>query len=364
MKAHSPDYPFIITVFILVIFGLVVLYSASMVISYDKFNQTYYYLKHQLLYSLPLALICFLIVQKIHYKHWQKLALPFLLVTIFLLALIFVPGLGYGRGETRRWISVAGLSLQPFEFVKISFILYLAALLSKKRKDDQEAIKKSLLPFIIALSIISLLVLLQPNMSALFILISISAVIYFLAGLKINFIPILLLIGIIGFFILVKIAPYRIDRLTIFLHPEMDPQGKGYQINQARLAIGSGGLWGLGLIHSVQKWKYLPEVIGDSIFAIIAEELGFLGASVVIILFIILAWRGFLIAKRAPDKFGYLAAGGITSWFFFQVFINIAAISGLAPLTGMPLPFISYGGSSLIATFIGVGILVNISKYC
>jgi len=153
------------------------------------------------------------------------------------------------------------------------------------------------------------------------------------------------------------------NRLNVFLHPELDPQGIGYQINQALLAIGSGGLFGLGLGHSIQKWRYLPEPIGDSIFAIIAEELGLIGAGILVILFILLAWRGIQIAKNAPDKFGFLLAAGITSWFFFQSFINMAAISGLIPLTGMPLPFISYGGSAMVASLIGAGVLINISKY-
>ncbi len=153
------------------------------------------------------------------------------------------------------------------------------------------------------------------------------------------------------------------ERLTVFLHPEMDPQGIGYQINQALLAIGSGGLFGLGWGHSIQKWKYLPEPIGESIFAIAAEELGFIGAGVLVIAFVMLAWRGFKIAKDAPNRFGYLLAGGITGWIFFQAFINMAAISRLIPLTGIPLPFVSYGGSAMIASLAGVGILINISKY-
>ncbi len=190
----------------------------------------------------------------------------------------------------------------------------------------------------------------------------IAILIYFLAGLNLFYIFSLISLSFVGLLVLIKTASYRSNRLTVFLHPETDPQGIGYQINQALLAIGSGGLFGLGF-HSIQKWKYLPEVIGDSIFAIVAEELGFIGAGALVILFIILAWRGFLIAKNSSDKFGYLVAGGITGWLFFQAFINIAAISRLIPLTGITLPFISYGGSSLIICLAAVGILVNISKY-
>ena len=220
------------------------------------------------------------------------------------------------------------------------------------------------MPFLVIFGITGLLVIFQPNMSALVITFVIAWLIYFLAGTKWSYLVTMGGLALAGVFALIKIAPYRMDRLTVFLHPELDPQGIGYQINQALLAIGSGGLWGRGLGHyGLQKWGYLPEPIGDSIFAIVAEELGFIGAGILVILFIALAWQGLKIAKNAPDKFGYLLAGGITGWLFFQAFINMAAISGLLPLTGLPLPFVSYGGSALVVALTGVGILVNISKH-
>jgi cell division protein FtsW len=363
MKVHQPDYVLIFIVSFLLVFGLVILSSASVVLSQDASSQSYYFLKHQLLYGLSLGMAFFLIFQRIPYHYWQKLAFPLMILSLILLSLVFVPELGYGHGGARRWINLGFFSLQPFEFVKITFILYLAALLSRKGQEKQ-VLKKSLIPFLVITGIISLLVLLQPNMSALAIIVLIAALLYFLAGFNVFYlITILLSLVLTGFFALIKTAPYRMGRLMVFLHPEIDPQGIGYQINQALLAIGSGGLFGLGLGHSIQKWKYLPEPIGDSIFAIAAEELGLIGAGVLVIFFILLAWRGLRIAKNAPDKFGYLLAGGITGWLFFQAFINMAAISGLMPLTGMPLPFISYGGSAMVACLIGIGILVNVSKY-
>ncbi len=363
MKAHQPDYSLIFIVFFLVAFGLVVLSSASAVLSQDVSSQSYYYLKHQLLYGLGLGIIAFLICQRINYAYWQKLAFPLIILTIVLLALVFVPQIGYSHGGAKRWINLGFLSLQPFEFVKITFIIYLAALLGKRGERNQ-VIKESLLPFLVIVGVISLLVLAQPNMSALVIIVIISALLYFLAEVNIFYlITILLTLVFAGFFTLIKIVPYRMSRLTVFLHPEIDPQGIGYQINQALLAIGSGGLFGLGLGHSVQKWKYLPEPIGDSIFAIVAEEMGLIGVSIIVILFLLLAWRGLKITKNAPDKFSQLLSGGITGWLFFQAFINMAAISGLMPLTGMPLPFVSYGGSAMVSALIGIGILINISKY-
>lgn len=362
MKTHQADYTLIFVVLILVVFGLVVLSSASAVMSNEIFNQSNYFLKHQIFYGLSFGIVGFFLCQKIHYRFWQKAAFPLIIFCLALLVLVFVPGIGYGSGEARRWIQFGFLSLQPFEFVKLSFILYLSALLSRKG-DSQKVIKESLIPFFVVTSIISLMLILQPNMSALIITFLISGLLYFLVGLKISHLLAMGVLALIGIFALIKTAPYRMNRLNIFLHPEIDPQGIGYQINQALLAIGSGGLFGLGLGHSIQKWKYLPEVIGDSIFAIVAEELGLIGAGILVFLFVAFAWRGFKIAKNAPNKFSFLVAAGITGWLFFQAFINIAAISGIIPLTGLPLPFISYGGSSLVAALLGVGILVNISKY-
>ncbi len=362
MKSNKPDYVLIFTTFALVIFGLIILSSASVVISQDAFGENYHFLKHQLLYGLPIGLLGFFICQRINYKIWKKFSFILLIFSIILLALVFIPKIGYSHGGAKRWIAFSSFSIQPFEFIKLTFIIYLSALLSKKGETNK-IIKQSLIPVLSVFVIIISLLYFQPNISALVMIFLIAILIYFLAGLNIFYIFSAISLSFIGLFILIKATSYRLNRLTVFLHPETDPQGIGYQINQALLAIGSGGLFGLGLGHSIQKWKYLPEVIGDSIFAIVAEELGLIGAGVLVILFIILAWRGFIIAKNSSDRFGYLIAGGITGWLFFQAFINIAAISRLIPLTGITLPFVSYGGSSLIVCLIAIGILVNISKY-
>jgi len=361
MKAHKPDYILIIIIFALAIAGLAILSSASLVISQELFQESYHYFKHQLLYGFFLGLIVFLILQKIHYSKWQKIAFPLILFTIFLLALVFVPKLGHSHGGAQRWIDLGFISLQPFEFAKLSLILYLSAILSQTGK---ETIKKSSIPALIVVAIIAILVLLQPDTSGVIIIFLITFIIYFLAKTKMKY-----LLGGAGllfvlFCVLIKISPYRMNRIMVYFNSEIDTQGIGYQMKQAILAIGSGGLFGKGLgAHGVQKWGYLPETIGDSIFAILAEEVGFAGAALLVILFIALVWRGIKIAKNSPDKFSFLIASGITSWFFLQASINISAICGLIPLTGMPLPFISYGGSALLSCLAACGILVNISKY-
>ena len=361
MKKHRADYVLISIIFIIVIFGLVILFNASMVLSRDVSGYGYHFLKHQILYGVIPGLFLFLIFQRIHYKYWQKIAFPLMMVGLVLLCLVLIPGMGYSHGGAKRWIEFGGFSFQPFEFVKLSFIIYLSALLSKKGKREQ-VIKESLIPFLAVAGIISLFVLFQPNVSALVILFLIAGIIYFLAEMKISYLAAIFGLAISGFAVFIKTTGYNINRLIVYLHPEIDPQGVGYQINQALLAIGSGGLFGLGLSQSIQKWKYLPEVIGDSIFAIAAEELGLVGAGILLALFAGLAWRGFRVAKKSPDKFGYLLAGGIVGWLSFQAFINMASISGLIPLTGVPLPFVSYGGSAMVVALASMGILVNISK--
>lgn len=362
MRGHQPDYIIISIIFALVVFGLVVLSNPSVVLSQETFKESYYFLKHQL-YSIFLGIFLFLVCQKINYKYWQKTGFFLLLFSILLLTLVFVPKIGYSYGEAKRWISWGPFSFQPFELVKLTFIFYLAGLLSRRRANQNQLIKESLVPFFVFAGIISLLVICQPDFSALAFLTAIAFLIYFLAGMKISYLLAAGSLALIGLFALVKTASYRTNRLIVFLHPEMDPQGIGYQINQALLAIGSGGLFGVGLGHSIQKWQYLPEPIGDSIFAIIGEELGLIGAGILIILFILLAWRGLKIAKNASDRFGFLLASGITGWVFLQASVNIASISGLIPLTGLTLPFISYGGSAMVVLLAGMGVLVNISKY-
>lgn len=361
---RKPDYVFIGLVGAIVVFGLIMLSSASSAVAYEKFGDNYWYIKHQIVFGLLPGLAAFFLIARTDYRKLKKYALPFLIVSVSLLVLVFIPGLAVGYGTSKSWINFLGISLQPSEIVKLTFLIYLAAWLGPKRggKDMQDT-ASSFIPFIVSFGIIVILMVLQPDVGTLSVIAVTSLVVYFSAGAPILHLTWISGAGALLFFLLIKIAPYRAARLMTFLHPEFDPQGVGYHINQALLAIGSGGLFGLGLGLSRQKFQYLPEVAGDSIFAIIAEELGFLLVAGLIIAFVFLAIRGFKIAQGAPDGFGRLLAIGITSWLVFQAFINIGAMVGILPLTGIPLPLISYGGTALTVCLAATGIMVNISKY-
>ncbi|KKP79929.1 MAG: cell division protein FtsW [Candidatus Moranbacteria bacterium RIFOXYA12_FULL_35_19] len=362
LKDNQIDKKLLYTILTLLIFGLVMIASAGISYSRSRFGDPYYFFKHQLFYGAIPGIIVLYITQKINYNFWKKISLPFFILSVVFLILVFVPEFGSKVYGASRWLKLGIFSFQPSEMLKLSIIIYLAAWLesrSEKVKDFYEG----LIPFLIIIGLISFLLIKQPDVGTLGVIILISISIFFVSGAKISH---MLLMGVSGIAILgmiIKMEAYRMDRFLVFLHPELDPQGIGYQINQALLAIGTGGFFGVGLGHSLQKFNYLPEPVGDSIFAIIAEETGWLGASLLIFIFVYLSIRGLKIAKKAPDNFSKFIAVGIIAWIVFQAFINIAAISGLIPLTGIPLPFISYGGTSLIFLMAGAGIILNISKY-
>ncbi|MFH2105252.1 MAG: putative lipid II flippase FtsW [Parcubacteria group bacterium] len=361
-KKHKPDYWLVITVMILLVVGSVMLSSASAVVSYENFGNNYQYLKHQLFYGVLFGLLAMIITSRINYRFWKKFAAILLGVTLVLLLAVFIPGIGLEYGGARRWISLGAATMQPTEIVKLTFILYLATWLEKRQKGIRDW-KFGFLPFVTVLGIIGSLIMLQPDLGTMSVIIVSAIAVYFIAGARWRHLATIGGAGIVLFWIMIKAAPYRMARFTVFLNPELDPQGIGYQINQALLAVGSGGLFGRGLGKSIQKYNYLPEATGDSIFAVMAEELGFIRILFLIGVFVFLAVRGFMVAKKAPDIFGKLVAVGITSWIAFQAFINIAAMVALVPLTGIPLPFISYGGTALLFTLAAVGILINISQY-
>lgn len=361
-RKHSakPDYFLIFLVFILAIFGLVMIYSASVVNSYQIFGYNSYYLNKQAV-SLLIGIIVWIIFSKIDYRAWQKNSLWMLIATLILLVLVFVPGIGTNLGGAHRWIDVANIFFQPSEICKLTFIIYLSAWLAKKGEGVRD-FQSGFLPFAAILGLVAFLIIKEPDMGTMSVITGIATIIFFVAGASWQHIG-LGLASVIGFFlILIKSAPYRMERFLTFLSPGTEALGAAYQINQALLAIGTGGLWGLGFGQSRQKFLFLPQAHTDSIFAIIMEELGFLRSSLVIIAFVLIAWRGYRIAKNAPDTFSRLVATGITTWIVLQALINMAAITGLMPLTGVPLPFVSYGGTSLVILFAAVGILTNISK--
>ncbi len=361
--ARPPDTTLLVIVGVIIVFGLIALSSASSVLSYQSHGDSYYYLKHQMLYGVLLGGIAFYIMSKIDYRYWKKHAFPIAAATMVLLLLVFIPGIGVELLGAKRWISIGGFFFQPSEIVKITFLIYLAAWLEKRGKDVED-VSYGLMAFLAMLGAIVLLIAVaQKDLSTTVVIAVISVMIYFVAGAPWKHLGYIAIGGVVALFALIKVAPYRAARFSVFLNPELDPQGSGYHINQALLAIGSGGFFGLGLGHSRQKYNYLPEVATDSIFAIIAEEMGFFIAMSIVVLFLVLTLYALRIAQRAPDQFSKLLAVGIATWIGFQAFINIGAMLSLLPLTGITLPFISYGSSSLITLLAATGILANISRY-
>lgn len=362
MRQRKPDYILIGLVVAIAIFGLIMLSSASTAVSFARYGDSYYLFKRQFLFGFLIGMAAFYLFSKKDYRSWKKWAFPLLLVSAVLLIAVFIPGLGTGLKGAKRWIIIGDFNFQPAEVVKLTLLLYLAGWLESRGQRGLADFSYGFVPFMFILGAVMLLIILQPDMGTMSIIAFTALVVYFMAGGAWSHIGLLAGLGLFFFWLLIKIAPYRADRFSVFLRPQLDPQGIGYHINQAFLAIGSGGFWGRGFGQSRQKFQYLPEVAGDSIFAVISEELGFIFSAALVLAFLWLMFRGFKIASRAPDQFGRLLAAGITTWLVAQAFINIMAISGLLPLTGLPLPFISYGSSALITSLSAAGILVNISK--
>ena len=343
------------------IFGFFILASASLGISSEKYGEAYYFLLHQMLYGLLPGAILFYFALITPYKYLRNLALPILLVGIFLMFLVFVPGIGFYNGGAKRWLSFGVISFQPSELMKFAYIVYLAAWLETRGK-ELRSFKFGFLPFIIMSVFIASFLVFQPDIGTLGVLMISVFALFFYSGGPIRQLAIFAGIGLAAFIGLILIEPYRLERVSTFWNSSADPAGAGYQINQALIAVGSGGLWGRGFGLSRQKFSYLPEPVGDSIFAILSEELGFIGAIILLMLFLFFFIRGIKITEKAPDAFGRLLGAGLLFLIIFQALINIAAIIGLIPLTGIPLPFVSYGGSAIMMTLMEVGIILNISK--
>jgi len=286
----------------------------------------------------------------------------FLVVSIILLTLVFIPGLAWEEGPARSWIKVFGQTFQPAELVKLTFLIYLATWLEAK-KNELKSLTSGFIPFLFIVLLIGFLMMMQPDFGTFFIILVSAFIVFFVSGGRMKHIIFLgILAGIGLFFMINHISDYQLDRFRCVFDPQFSPQNECYQINQSLIAVGSGGFLGRGLGQSRQKYMYLPEAWGDSIFAIMAEEVGFLFSTLLVLLYLFIFYRGFLIARHAPDLYGTALATGIISWLAVQTFLNIGGMINLIPMTGVPLPFISHGGSSLLAGLIAMGILVNISK--
>ncbi len=365
-SSNSADKIFLILAGILLLFGLIMLSSASTVIAYQRYQDGYYFVKQQIIRGIIPGLILFFIFKYIPYRVWKQYAVWGYAASIFLLSAVFLPGVGLMVGGARRWLVLGGITIQPAEIAKFFLIIFLAAWFSRKIEAGQGmngSIRESLLPFLWLTAPIALPIVFQPDIGTLMVLVAIAVTLYFMAGAPWRHLGLLLITGLAALAVLIKIAPYRLARFTAFLNPDIDPQGIGYHIQQALLAVGSGGWFGVGIGRSQQKFLYLPEVAGDSIFAVMAEELGFIFSALVVLLFLAFIYRGIQIAHSTRDPFANLIVIGGMAWVGWQTIINIGAMIGLFPLTGIPLPFVSFGGTSIAMLLALVGLIANISAH-
>ncbi len=347
------DLPLFAVVAALVIFGLMMVYDASAIAGLKDFKDSLYYIRQQLIW-VAVGVVSMFFFIRFDYKRFKLLAVPLFFFSLLLLLAVFIPGLGVSGGGAHRWLRLGFVTVQPAEIIKLTGVIYLAVLFEKKVR---------LIPFLALIGGVSLITaILQKDLGSTIVFVATAALLYFSAGGPIWHFIIAAPVGILSFLLLVFTSSYRSKRILAFLDPFSDPQGFTYHISQVLIALGSGGLFGLGLGHSRQKFEYIPEVSTDSIFGIIGEEMGFVGASLVIVLFAALLIRGFKIASKCQDNFGRILALGLTSWLGVQAIVNLSSMTSLLPLTGVPLPFISYGGSALVVNLTAIGILLNISK--
>ena len=352
-QIHRPDFILLGTVIALVLFGLLMVYNASPVSSLRDFGDPLHYIRLQVIWAV-FGLFLGSVVFFIPYSFWQRVSPILILLAVILLLAVFIPEIGSKVYGAQRWIRFGFIGIQPVEFAKLAYIIYLGAVLSKKVRFT---------PFLFITGLLGAIVLAQNNMGSMLVIATIGLSMYFVAGGAFWHIAALLPIMVAASAILVVAFPHRKARLLAFLNPNIDTGGISYHVNQTLIALGSGGLLGVGLGESRQKYGFIPEVTTDSIFAVIGNELGFVGASIFIFAFLLIVFRGFKIALNAPDKFSFLVAVGVTVWIGVQTFINIAGLIAVLPLTGVPLPFVSYGGSSLVAVILATAILLNISRY-
>ncbi len=359
---HSLDRTLLILIIILVSLGFLIFSSASLGLlerSGARFSSV---ALNQILFGIVGGWSAFFLASTIHYRWWRQYAFYIFVFTLALTLCVFIPGLGFAHGGAQRWIHIGSLSMQPSELLKIGFTIYIATWLSGM-KSQLTSFTKGTLPFVLFLGGVGVPLLLQPDTDTYLIIIAASIAMFITAGGRIRDVFIMVIVGILLIAVLAFTRPYIKDRINTFLNPSSDLQGSGYQINQSLIAIGSGGFLGRGFGQSIQKFEYLPEPIGDSIFAVYAEEFGFLGSVALIALFMGFVLRGLKIATHAPDLFGMLLTVGIITLVISQVILNIAAMLALAPLSGLPLPFISHGGTALLVTLGALGIVLSVSRY-
>jgi cell division protein FtsW len=360
-KTKSPDFIIFFSIITLLGLGIVMVFSASAVSAYVHFNDSYYFLKRQLVWAAA-GLLLMIFFMQIDYHVWRKWAKPIFYATVILLVLVLVPGIGKVVNGARRWIDFKLFALQPSEIAKLSMVFFMAESLTRQQ-DRITNLMKGLVPHLLVLLIVFGLILKEPDLGTALAIGGTIFLMFFASGAKVAHLGSLVGLGVIGIIVAIIAEPYRMRRITAFADPWQDPLDTGYHIIQSLYALGSGGVFGLGLGRSREKFLYLPEPHTDFIFAILGEELGFIGTVTVVLLFFLFAWRGYKVAISAPDTFGSLLAAGLTTMISLQAMMNIAVVTASMPVTGIPLPFVSYGGSALLFTMAGVGVLLNISRH-
>jgi cell division protein FtsW len=360
-KLKAPDFILFFTVLGMLAIGVVMVFSSSAVSAQVNFQDSYYFLKRQLVW-VSLGLFGMIILMNIDYHIWRKGSKPFLLLTLILLVLVLIPGLGKVVNGARRWLGFGSLYLQPSELAKLAMALFCADNLSRNQEKVTKFMK-GVAPILCLLLLVFGLILKEPDLGTALSIGGMVFVLLYAAGARLSHLFSLGAAGVVGIVAAIIAEPYRMKRLLAFSDPWADPLDTGYHIIQSLYALGSGGLFGVGLGRSREKFLYLPEPHTDFIFAILGEEMGFLGTATVLLLFFLLAWRGFRVAMAAPDIFGSMLATALTTVITMQALMNIAVVTASMPVTGIPLPFISFGGSALIFNLAGVGILLNISRY-
>ena len=362
MKEKKVDKFFLIILGSLLLMGVIVFLSASLGILAKNEKIFYAVLFSQLVLGLGLGLVGMYLCFKINYKFWRKYSLLIFLMSIVLTAMVFIPHLGWSHGGALRWIKLGPVSFQPVEILKFGFIIYFAAWLSWVKNRVQD-FKFGILPFSIMLILFAVVLFKQPDTKS-FILITVTGIsMLFISGVSMKYILGIGLGSMVVLGFLVFSTPYLRERVKTFIDPSSDPRGSSYQIQQSLIAFGSGGIFGRGLGQSIQKFSYLPEPQGDSIFAVLGEELGFVGALGTMFLYLLFVLRGFRIANNSPDLFSRLLVSGIVIMITIQSFMHIASVTGVFPLTGVPLPFMSHGGTSLLIYLMATGVVLHISKF-
>ena len=334
--------------------------SASSVSAFDRFGSSFLFFNRQAAYAVVGALFL-RVAMRMRYQAWQRLSVPFLVVTGALLVVVLLPGIGTVAGGSARWLSLGPVTVQPSEIAKLALVVFGATLLTRRLKHVHEP-RAVLIPLAVVVAGVGGLILLQPDMGTAVILLASAFSLAFAAGARLRHLAAAAGAAAALGFAAIYTEAYRWARFVSFLNPWGDPQGDGYQTIQSLIGLGSGGLFGVGLGASRQKWLYVPNAHTDFIYSIIGEELGLLGALLVLGLFATLVYAGVRIALRAPDTFGRLLATGITAWLGLQAVINLGAVTGLLPITGVPLPFVSFGGSSLVVSMAAVGVLASIGR--